>query len=61
MDDKDLRIQRLTQDVAKWRCRALEAAYKACDECREYTPKCCNSCRIKQIKEEAEEWQTGTK
>ena len=61
MDDKDLRIQRLIQDVAKWRCRALEAAYKACDECREYTPRCCNSCRIKQIKEEAEEWQTVTK
>ena len=61
MDDKDLRIQRLTQDIAKWKNRALEAASKACDECREYTPRCCNCCRIKQIKEEAEEWQTEKK
>lgn len=61
MDDKDAMIKTLRNDVAKWRCRALEAASKACDECREYTPRCCNSCRIKQIKEEAEEWQTVTK
>ncbi len=52
MDEKDRSIQQLTQDVAKWKNRAVEAANKACWEC-EQQPKLCEKCRIKQIKEEA--------
>ena len=54
MDERDLRIQRLTQDVAKWKGRALEAAARACDECSEYMGRNCDQCRIKRIKEDAE-------
>ena len=47
------RITQLTNDVAKWKNRALEAAQRACDECSEYMARHCEKCRIKKIKEEA--------
>ena len=52
MDEKDRLIQRLTQDVARWKSRALEAANEACFEC-ERLDKDCDKCRMKKIKEEA--------
>ena len=52
MTDKDLRIQKLTQEIAKWKNRTLECANRACEECDEYSPKNCDACRITRIKEE---------
>lgn len=54
MDERDMRIQRLTHEVARWKGRALEAAARACDECSEYMGRHCEQCRIRKIKEEAE-------
>ena len=54
MTDKDFRIQKLTQEAAKWKNRALEACEKACFHCEEYmSRKDCRKCRIQQIREEA--------
>lgn len=52
MDEKDKRIQYLTQEVAKCKNRAVEAAEKACFEC-ERLDKDCDTCRMKKIKDEA--------
>lgn len=52
MDEKDRLIQRLAQDVAKWKNRAVEAAEKACFEC-EHLAADCSKCRMTKIKEEA--------
>ena len=52
MDEKDKRIQYLTQEVAKWKNRAVEAAEKACFEC-EHLSADCSKCRMTKIKEEA--------
>lgn len=52
MDEKDKRIQQLTQDLAKWKNRALEAAEKACFECERLDANC-EKCRMKKIKEDA--------
>ena len=56
MDEKDQRIQQLTQDAARWRNRAIEAAQRACDECEEYVQRregVCRKCRMREILEEA--------
>jgi hypothetical protein len=54
MNEKDLQVQQLRQDVAKWKNRALEACEKACFNCEEYwSRKHCEKCRITKIKEEA--------
>lgn len=58
MDDKDVRNQKLTQEVARWRNRALEAASKACFICEKYSEhneKKCAVCRMIRIQEEAKE------
>lgn len=52
MDEKDMLIQRLTQDLARWKNRAVEAAEQACFEC-ERLDKDCSKCRMQKIKEEA--------
>ena len=52
MNEKDLKIQQLTQDVAKWKNRAVEAADRACLEC-EALHADCKKCRMTKIKEEA--------
>ena len=52
MDEKDRLIQRLMQDLARWKGRALEAAEKACFEC-ERLDMDCDKCRMKKIKEDA--------
>ena len=58
MDDKDLTIQRMRSDLAKWKNRTHEAASECCERCEmifkhstEKTP--CEDCRIKKIREEA--------
>ena len=55
MDERDLKIQRLTADVAKWKNRAVEVAQVACENCEEYVEgrKNCDKCRVMKIKEEA--------
>ena len=55
MDERDLKIQKLTQDVAKWKNRAVEVAQVACENCEEYAEghKNCGACRVLKIKEEA--------
>lgn len=56
MNEQDLKIQKLTQDVAKWKNRAMEAAERACSECEEYMSRekeGCKKCRMTKIKEEA--------
>lgn len=52
MDEKDRLIQRLTQDIARWKSRALEAAEKACFECERMDADC-SKCRMTKIKEDA--------
>ena len=54
MDEKDRVMQNLMREVAKWKGRALEAAQKACDECEQVTSTC-DKCRIRIIKESAQE------
>lgn len=58
MDDKDLTIQRMRQDLGKWKNRTLEAACECCDRCEmifnhSTEEKPCEDCRIRKIKEEA--------
>lgn len=55
MDEYAMRIQRLTQEVARWKGRAVEAAARACEECEEYMEgkRICTACRIREIKEAA--------
>lgn len=56
MDEKEKKLQAITQEVAKWKGRAIEAAEQACYNCEEYTDRNenrCRKCRIKQIMEEA--------
>jgi len=52
MDEKDRWIQQLTQDVARWKNRAVEAAERACMECERLDADC-GKCRMQKIKEEA--------
>lgn len=52
MDEKDKKIQHLTQEVAKWKNRAVEAAEKACFECERLDRECA-TCRMAKIKAEA--------
>lgn len=52
MDEKDRLIQRLYQDLAKWKNRAVEAAERACFECERLDADC-EKCRMKKIKEDA--------
>ena len=56
MDDKDVTINKLTKEVAKWRNRTAEAIERACDECDEYlsrkNTRLCAGCRIEQIRSE---------
>lgn len=56
MDEKDMRIQQLLKEAAKWKSRVLEVAEKACFECEEYqSPRDCEKCRVMKIKREASE------
>ena len=52
MDEKDRIIQRLTQDVERWKKLADEAAKKACFECESMNADC-GKCRMKKIREDA--------
>ena len=58
VDIKDVQIQNLTRDVAKWKGRMLEVTEATCDNCKALsmsrkvdTP--CAECRIRTIREEA--------
>ena len=54
MDEKDRKIQDLTQENAKLRGWVVEATSKACFNCEEYIPhdeKRCQGCSIKRMKE----------
>ena len=53
MADKDISIQQLKQDVAKWKGRALEAAEVACQLCKHTNLDLCKHCRMEKIREEA--------
>ena len=55
MDELEMKIQRLTQDVARWKNRAVELADVACQNCEEYmeAQRHCEKCRVRKIKEEA--------
>lgn len=53
MDEKDLKIQDLTKEAAKWRGRAVEAAEVACELCRASDPEQCRYCRMEKIRKEA--------
>ena len=53
MDEKDLKIQDLTKETAKWRGRAVEAAEVACELCRASDPEQCRYCRMEKIRKEA--------
>lgn len=56
MNDHEIEIHKLTQEIARWKNRALEACEKACFNCEEYMSRdkgLCNVCRIKKIQEEA--------
>lgn len=56
MPEKDKQLVQLTQEVARWKNRAMEACEKACFNCEEYwSRKHCDKCRVKKIKEEAGE------
>ena len=54
MSDQE-KIQQLTQDVARWKNRAVEACSEACANCEEYNEgrTKCDGCRVMKIKEEA--------
>lgn len=56
MDDKDVTINKLTKEAAKWRNRTAEAIERACDECDEYrcgkSKRRCAGCRMEQIRSE---------
>lgn len=53
MNEQDLKIQQLTQEVAKWKKLAMKAADKACFECDSSEEKHCRKCQISRIREEA--------
>lgn len=60
MDDKDLTIQKMRNDLAKWRNRTLEAAFECCEKCDTISiskgtekTRNCDECRIMRIREEA--------
>ena len=53
MDEKDKKIQQMTQDVARWKGRAIEAAEMACQQCRHADMELCKHCRMEKIREEA--------
>ena len=55
MDERDLKVQELTREAARWRNRALEACEAACFHCEEYVndKKNCDKCRVKRIREAA--------
>ena len=60
MDDKDLQLQRMRQELAKWKGRTLEACEEVCMLCGKYAHpedeegvELCRHCRTKKIKEEA--------
>ena len=52
MDEKDRVIQNLLKEIGKWKNRAFEAAEVVCKSCNK---KICDKCRIRIIKESAEE------
>ena len=54
MDEKDRKIQELTQENAKLRGWVVEAVAKACFDCEEYMgskAERCDKCPIKRMKE----------
>jgi len=53
MDEKDKKIQQMTQDVARWKGRAIEAAEMACQQCKNVDLELCKHCRMEKIREEA--------
>lgn len=55
VDEYSMKIQQLTQEVARWKGRAVEAAARACQECEEYAEgkRVCEECRIRKIKDAA--------
>ena len=53
MDEKDVKIRELTQDIAKWRGRAIEACEMACMHCKKTDPELCRYCRMEKIRKEA--------
>ena len=55
MDEKDKRIQDLTQELAKWKNRAIEAAQQVCSLCNDMLVPMeadCKLCRMKKILED---------
>lgn len=60
MNEYEKKIHDMTNEIARWRQRALDACEKACFNCEEYRPDArhpCDvkSCRVYQIKEAAGE------
>jgi len=55
MDEKDLKLQRLQHDLARWKGRAIEVAQEACTICKAYADPeedDCKICRMKKVQEE---------
>lgn len=51
MDEKDLQIQRLKQELAKWHGRAIEAAQEACAICKAHVRPDGEDCRVCRMQE----------
>jgi len=51
VDEKDLQIQRLKQELAKWHGRAIEAAQEACAICKAHVRPDGEDCRVCRMQE----------